>query len=90
MTGEPNPVTACQNCFNVLTDDQQAAFEAQLPIQIVDTIHTIEELCEFIDQNPDDASGLVGNVKMVLESISIPNGGDINTIISCLEEAFNL
>ena len=90
VTGEPNPVTACQNCFNVLTDDQQAAFEAQLPIQIDDTIHTIEELCEFIDQNPDDASGLVGNVKMVLESISIPNGGDINTIISCLEEAFNL
>ena len=58
LTEEPGPVTACQNCFNALTDAQQAAFEAQLPIQVDETITTIEELCEFIDQNPNDASGV--------------------------------
>ena len=89
LTEEPGPVTACQNCFNALTDAQQAAFEAQLPIQVDETITTIEELCEFIDQNPNDASGVLGSVEIILESINI-QPSDINSIITCLGDVFNL
>ena len=89
LAEEPDPVTACQNCFNALTDAQQAAFEAQLPIQVDETITTIEELCEFIDQNPNDASGVLGSVEIILESINI-QPSDINSIITCLGDVFNL
>ena len=89
VTEEPDPVTACQNCFNALTDAQQAAFEAQLPIQVDETITTIEELCEFIDQNPNDASAVLGSVEIILESINI-QPSDINSIITCLGDVFNL
>jgi len=89
VTEEPDPVTACQNCFNALTDAQQAAFEAQLPIQVDETITTIEELCEFIEQNPNDASGVLGSVEIILESINI-QPSDINSIITCLGDVFNL
>ncbi|MGC2309402.1 MAG: hypothetical protein WA461_13435, partial [Nitrososphaeraceae archaeon] len=89
VTEEPDPVTACQNCFNALTDAQQAAFEAQLPIQVDETITTIEELCEFIDQNPNDASSVLGSVEIILESINI-QPSDINSIITCLGDVFNL
>jgi hypothetical protein len=89
VTGEPDPITTCVNCFNGLTDAQRAAFEAQLPIQVDETITTIEELCEFIDQNPQDASSVLGSVEIILESIDI-QPGDISKIITCLEDAFNL
>ena len=88
VTGEPDPITTCVNCFIALTDDERADFEAQLPIQVDETITTIEELCEFIDQHPQDASAVLGEVQIILESINVP--GDINSIITCLEDAFNL
>lgn len=47
----------CEDCLDVLNDDQQAAFEQQLPIQIREDITTIEELCEFMNHlhiDPDD------------------------------------
>ena len=67
----------------------KSAFEAQLPIQVDETITTIEELCEFIDQNPNDASGVLGSVEIILESINI-QPSDINSIITCLGDVFNL
>ncbi len=89
VTGEQDPVTTCVNCFNALTDDQQAAFEAQLPTQVAPSITTIEELCEFMDRHPEDAPTLVGTIENILTLMPV-QPPTVNTIITCVEEAFNL
>jgi hypothetical protein len=90
VTGEQDPVTTCVTCFNGLTDAQRAEFEQQLPIQVDDTVTTIEELCEYIDQNRQDASGILGNVQITLQDESGLQPTVYNPIITCLVDAFNL
>jgi hypothetical protein len=93
VTEEPDPdpaVTECVNtCFNgTLSDAQQAAFEAQLPTQVDPTVTTVEELCEFMDQNPDQIFDLIDDVDIILQSIGV--SGSVETfIINCLVDVFN-
>jgi hypothetical protein len=93
VTEEPDPdpaVTNCVNtCFNgTITDAQQAAFEAQLPTQVDPTVTTVEELCEFMDQNPDQVFDLIDDVDIILQSIGV--SGSVQTFINnCLVDTFN-
>jgi hypothetical protein len=90
VTEEPDPVTNCVNtCFNgTITDAQQTAFEAQLPTQVDPTVTTVEELCEFMNQNPDQIFDLIDDVDIILQSIGV--SGSIQTFIdNCLVDTFN-
>ena len=92
LAEEPDPITTCQNCFNVLTDEQEAEFESQLPSSNIGdgTINSIEEMCEFIDQNPGDAFDVIADAQMILESIEDITPDELNSINTCLLDAFNV
>jgi hypothetical protein len=89
VTGEQDPVTTCVNCFNGLTDAQQAGFEAQIPMATDPSITTIEEMCDYMNRHPEFAAGLVVSIQNILQDVVVEP--DIyNPIITCVENAFNL
>ena len=90
LTEEPDPITTCQNCFNGLTNTEQIEFEAQLQNIGDGTIDSIEEMCEFIDQNPGDAFDVIADAQMILESIETITPDELNSINTCLLDAFNV
>ena len=85
--------TTCEDCFNVLNDDQQAAFEQHLPIQVREDITTIEDLCEFMNHlhaiNPGEIPSVIGDVDTALEFAGIPES-IIESISICLNQFFGI
>ena len=88
LGGQP---TTCEDCFNVLNSAQQAAFEAQLPIQVRGDITTIEELCAFLTHlhniDPDEIPTAIGDVDSSLEFAGIGES-IVESITICLNQVF--
>ncbi|MGA6989907.1 MAG: hypothetical protein WBX81_05795, partial [Nitrososphaeraceae archaeon] len=54
-TPPPGRDPTCEDCFNTLSDDEQASFLQQLPQQLpAASFSTVEELCNFLNQVPEE------------------------------------
>lgn len=87
-----SPPETCEDCFNMLTDAQQSAFEAALssttfpapPFSGSGTVTTIEELCEqWKEFSNSQRVFLVEDLGEVFVEAEIP-GATQASIISCL------
>jgi hypothetical protein len=90
LTG--NPPETCEDCFDVLTDDQQLAFEGALasttfpvpPFAGDGTVSTIEELCEqWKAFSPEQRAIVNPDLDGVFAVAGIPDS-IFRTILSCL------